>query len=249
VSDDIAVNRGRAARLVIEVAAPAFLLVLAVVSFLAGPVLGLASSLLVGAGIAGYVWRAGPGIVRSSIGGRPADAREARVLNLVEGLGGANGVTVPALLVIDDPAPNALTFGLDSRSATIAVTTGLLERLSRVELEGVVAREIARIKRHEIQPGTVAVAALRIVGPIRPWAAHVRRLALGDISLVVADAHGASLTRYPPGLVGALQRIGDEGRNLRVGTAAVAHLWFEPPALSTDVHPTIEERVEALREL
>jgi heat shock protein HtpX len=249
VSDDIAVNRGRAARLVIEVAAPAFLVVLAVVSFLAGPVLGLIASLLVGAGIAAYVWRAGPGIVRSSIGGRPAGEREARVLNLVEGLGGANGVTIPELLVIDDPAPNALTFGLDSRSATIALTTGLLERLSRVELEGVVAREVARIKRHEIQPGTVAVAALRIVGPIRPWAAHVRRLALGDISLLAADAHGASLTRYPPGLARALQRIGDEGRNIRVGTAAVAHLWFEPPASSTEVHPTLEERVEALREL
>jgi heat shock protein HtpX len=249
VSDDIAVNRGRAARLVIEVAAPAFLVVLAVVSLLAGPVLGLLASLVVGLAIAAYVWRAGPGIVRASIGGRAADEREARLLNLVDGLAGANGVPVPELLVVDDAAPNALTFGLDTRSATIAVTTGLLDRLSRVELEGVVAREVARIKRHEIQPGTVAVSALRVVGPVRPWADHVRRLAAGDTSVVAADVHGVRLTRYPPGLAAALRRIGDDGRNLRVGTAAVAHLWFEPPAPSSDVHPTLEERVEALREL
>jgi heat shock protein HtpX len=250
VSDDIAVNRGRTARLVMEVAGPAFLVVLAVAALVAGPVVGLVLALAVGAAIGAYIWRAGAGIVRRELGGRPADeVRDARLVNLVEGIGAANGVGVPNVLVVEDPAPNALTFGLDARNATIALTTGLLERLSRVELEGVVARELARIKRHEIQPATVAVAALRVVGPIRPWADHVRRLATGATSLVLADAYGARFTRYPPGLADALSRLGTDGRDVRAGSPAMAHLWLEPPTSTLSAHPSLEERVEALREL
>ena len=112
-----------------------------------------------------------------------------------------------------------------------------------------VAREVARIKNHEIQPATVAVAVLRLVGPISPWAAHVRRLAAGDAGLVVADAQGVRLTRYPPGLADALQRLGPDAAAVRAGSTSIAHLWVEPPASSTDIHPPLEERVEALREL
>jgi heat shock protein HtpX len=249
VSEDVAVNRGRTVRLVLEVAAPLFLVFLAVVSLLADPLIGLVAGLVAGGAVAAYVWRAGPGIVARELAGRPADeAADSRLLNLVEGLGAANGVGVPHVVVVDDPAPNALTFGLEARHATMAVTTGLLERLGRVELEGVVARELARIKRHDIQPATVAVAALRLVGSIGPWAAHVRQLATGDASLVAADADGVRLTRYPPGLADALARIGDDGRRVRAGTA-VSHLWLEPPASSPTVHPSLEERVAALREL
>ena len=252
MTEDIAANKGRATRLVGELTVPTFAVVLVVVGALGGIIAGIVVAALVAAALGAYLWRGGPGAARRALGGRAADPEaEARLVNLVEGLGTANGVPVPDLLVIDDPAPNALSLGLDARHATIAVTTGLLERLSRVELEGVVAREIARIKSHETRPETVAVAVLTLVGGFRPWADHVRRLAVGDGGLVVADTQGARLTRYPPGLAKALEHLGADARNVRAGSNATAHLWLEPPMSGPplDVHPPLEERIEALREL
>jgi heat shock protein HtpX len=250
VADDIAVNKARANRLLAEVTAPPALVVLVVVSLLAGPVLGLVAGVIVGAGIFVYVRRAGEPAVRAAIGGVPVDeARHPRLQNLVDGLSGANGVAGPELLVLDDPAPNALSFGLDARHATVAMTSGLLERLSRVELEGVVAREVARIKSEEIRPATIAVAVLRLVGTIPPWAAHVRRIAGAADRLVLADASGVRLTRYPPGLASALERIAPDASGVAASSPTIAHLWLEPPVPVTDLHPPLEERVEALREL
>jgi heat shock protein HtpX len=250
VADDIAVNKARATRLLAEVTAPAALVALVVVGVLAGPILGLLAAVLAGGGVFTYVRRAGDPAVRAAIGGVAVDeARHPRLRNLVDGLSGANGVPTPELLVLDDPAPNALSFGLDARHATIAMTSGLLERLSRVELEGVVAREVARIKSEEIRPATIAVAVLRLVGPIPPWAARIRRVAGAADRLVVADASGVRLTRYPPGLANALEHIGADAAAVRASAPTIAHLWLEPPVAATDLHPPLEERVEALREL
>ena len=248
--DAIAVNKGRATRLVAEITLPPFVLGLIVGAAVGGLALGLLAGLVLGAAAGAYAWRAGPAVARRLLAGTPADpVAHARLVNLVAGLGTANGVPTPELLVLDDPAPNALSFGLDARHATVAVTSGLLERLSRVELEGVVAREIARIKTHETRPATVAVALLRVVAPITPWADHVRRLAVGDGGLVFADTQGVRLTRYPPGLAAALEHLGPDAARVRADAPAIAHLWVEPPVPSVDVHPPLEERIEALREL
>ena len=252
MTEDIAANKGRATRLVGEVVAPVFLVLLVLVALVAGVLVGILVALVLAGALAVYLWRGGTAAARRALGGRPADPeRDARLVNLVDGLAGANGVPVPELIVIDDAAPNALSYGLDARHATVAVTTGLLERLSRVELEGVVAREIARIKSHETRPETVAVAVLQLAGPIRPWADHVRRMAVGDGGLVVADTQGVHLTRYPPGLANALAHLGADASAVRAGSRATAHLWLEPPAggSTVDVHPPLEERIEALREL
>ena len=68
---------------------------------------------------------------------RPADPEQYRRLhNLVEGLCIAGGLPKPGVYVVDDPAPNAFATGRNPKHAAIAVTTGLLEKLNRVELEG-----------------------------------------------------------------------------------------------------------------
>ena len=75
----------------------------------------------------------------------PADPTEyKRLYNLVEGLTIASGLPMPRVYIIDDPAPNAFATGRNPRHAAVAVTTGLLEKMNRVELEGVLA--------HELQP-------------------------------------------------------------------------------------------------
>jgi heat shock protein HtpX len=92
---------------------------------------------------------------------KPADGPEyRRYHNLVEGLCIAAGLPKPRLYVVDDPAPNAFATGRNPEHSAIAVTTGLLEKMNRVELEGVLAHELSHIKNYDILISTVAVVAV-----------------------------------------------------------------------------------------
>jgi heat shock protein HtpX len=95
---------------------------------------------------------------------RPADGPEyQRYHNLVEGLCIAAGLPKPRLYVVDDPAPNAFATGRNPKHAALAVTTGLLEEMNRVELEGVIAHELSHVKNYDILASTVAVIAVGAV--------------------------------------------------------------------------------------
>src|SRR5947209_8977698 len=92
---------------------------------------------------------------------KPAEGPEyQRYHNLVEGLCIAAGLPVPRMYVVDDPAPNAFATGRNPKHAAIAVTTGLLEKMNRVELEGVLAHELSHIKNYDILVTTIAVTAV-----------------------------------------------------------------------------------------
>lgn len=83
---------------------------------------------------------------------RPAEKSEfPHYVNSVEGLAIAAGLPTPRAYVIDDPAPNAFATGRDPEHAVICVTTGLLDMMNRVELEGVIAHEMAHIKNYDIR--------------------------------------------------------------------------------------------------
>lgn len=89
--------------------------------------------------------------------------------NAVEGLAIAAGVPVPRLYVIEDTAPNAFATGRDPQHAAIAVTTGLLDKLNRVELEGVVGHEMAHIQSYDIRLQTVAAVMVGTVVLLSDW--------------------------------------------------------------------------------
>ena len=92
---------------------------------------------------------------------KPADGPEyARYHNLVEGLCIAAGLPKPRLYVVDDPAPNAFATGRNPKHAAVAVTTGLLETMNRVELEGVLAHELSHVRNYDILVTTIAVTAV-----------------------------------------------------------------------------------------
>ncbi|MHB1458271.1 MAG: M48 family metallopeptidase [Armatimonadota bacterium] len=83
---------------------------------------------------------------------RPATREEnAHLVNSVEGLAIAAGIPVPPIYIIDDGAPNAFATGRDPNHAVIVVTTGIMEKLNRVELEGVIAHEMSHIKNFDIR--------------------------------------------------------------------------------------------------
>ncbi len=89
---------------------------------------------------------------------RPADGPEyLQLRNLVEGVSIAAGIPVPAVYVVDDPAPNAFATGLKPEKAAVAVTTGLLAKMSRRELEGVLAHEIGHIRNRDTSFMTLVV--------------------------------------------------------------------------------------------
>jgi heat shock protein HtpX len=73
----------------------------------------------------------------------------------VEGLAIAAGIPAPRVYLIDDEAPNAFATGRDPAHAAIAVTTGLVEKLDRLELEGVLAHEMSHIKNYDIRLATL----------------------------------------------------------------------------------------------
>lgn len=89
----------------------------------------------------------------------PADpVAHARLHNLVEEMAIAAGMPKPGVYVVNDPAPNAFATGRDYQRASIAATTGLLDKMERSELQGVIAHEMAHIRNNDIRVMTVAVA-------------------------------------------------------------------------------------------
>jgi heat shock protein HtpX len=94
----------------------------------------------------------------------PADpVKYARYHNLIEGLCIASGLPKPRLYIVDDPAPNAFATGRNPQHAAIAVTTGLLEKMNRVELEGVLAHELSHVRNYDILVSTIAVTMVGII--------------------------------------------------------------------------------------
>ncbi len=101
---------------------------------------------------------------------RPVSKEEFPYLyNVVEGLTIAAGIPAPRCYVIEDTAPNAFATGRNPEHAVICVTTGILQKLNRVELEGVVAHEMSHIKNYDVRLQTVVVVMAGVVALLSDW--------------------------------------------------------------------------------
>ena len=261
---------------------------------------GIFALLLAGGSAALSYWKSDAIALRVSKA-KPAPMEDyQRLHNIVEGLCIAGGLPKPRIYVVDDAAPNAFATGRDPKHAAIAVTTGLLERMNRVELEGVIAHELSHIKNYDILVSTLVVTMVGIIAIVTDvgvnmmfWSSRSNRksndnagiasiLALvGFVFLIfapliarvlqasvsrqreaLADISGVELTRFPPGLISALEKLRDDNTEVGSISHATAHLWIEQPqAIETslgrkgkvnrmfDTHPPIEERIALLREL
>lgn len=74
-----------------------------------------------------------------------------RLWNIVENLAITTGSPMPAVYIVDDPAPNAFATGRDPQHASVAATTGLLEIMTDAELEGVMAHELGHVRNYDIR--------------------------------------------------------------------------------------------------
>jgi len=119
------------------------------------------------AGIAAYSWKRGADRVLWSTGAweviEPATDAQRRLVNVVEEMAIAAGVPRPRIWVVPDDDPNAFATGMTADRAHVAVTAGLLERLSRDELQAVVAHELSHIRNLDVRLMTLLAALLGAV--------------------------------------------------------------------------------------
>lgn len=86
--------------------------------------------------------------------------------NSVENLAMVARIPMPRVFIIQDASPNAFATGTSPKNGAVAVTTGLLDRLNREEVEGVLAHEVAHIKNYDIRIATIALALVSVVAVI-----------------------------------------------------------------------------------
>jgi heat shock protein HtpX len=101
---------------------------------------------------------------------RPARKPEdAEVMNAVEGLAIAAGMPAPQVYIIDDTAPNAFATGRDAQHASLAVTSGLIQKMDRSELEGVIAHEMSHIANRDVLYMTLVAILAGAVILLADW--------------------------------------------------------------------------------
>lgn len=121
--------------------------------------------------------------------------------NVIEEMAIAAGLPPPAAYVIADNDPNAFATGRDAAHASIAVTEGLLRMLSRDELQGVVAHELAHIRNLDIRLMTVVAALVGAIALLADWSARAMRFGTGARRSRGKDRHGAAALAFVVWLV------------------------------------------------
>jgi len=95
---------------------------------------------------------------------------ELTLFRVVENLSITAGIPVPKIYIIEDPSPNAFATGRDPRHASIAVTRGLLDKLNKNELEGVIAHELSHDKNYDIRLMSIVVVLVGTITLLADWA-------------------------------------------------------------------------------
>lgn len=226
-----------------------------------GVALGLAAGLLAGviSSVAVFVLlmlaipRLATRIALAVIGARPARGGEfPRLRNLIEGLCPTFGLRAPALLVVEDPVPNACCVGSGPDHGMLIVTTAIEHTLDLVELEGVVAHELSHLKRNDVLVSSVAVAVL---SPFI-WMSGSDRLlhrVLGFGRELRADQVAVQAVRYPPGLEAALEKLESQGAPpagslfTRRRLSMSRWLWIDPSVGRRDEHEVGDLDLTAVR--
>jgi heat shock protein HtpX len=109
-------------------------------------------------------------IILSISGARPASRKtDFKFYTAAENISLAAGIPLPKLYVIKDSAPNAFATGRDASHAVLAATTGLLDKLDKTELEGVVAHEISHIRNYDMRLMSVVVVLVGMITLVADW--------------------------------------------------------------------------------
>lgn len=109
-------------------------------------------------------------IILSLSGARPASRKEFfDFYTVTENLCNSQQLPLPKLYVIDDSAMNAFATGRDPKHAVVCATTGLLNRLDRAEIEGVIAHELSHIKNYDIRLMAIVTVLVGLIALLADW--------------------------------------------------------------------------------
>ena len=219
-------------------------------------------------------------------GAEPISKKDApEFYSIVESLSITAGLPMPKLYIINDSSMNAFAAGTDPENSVICATTGLLENMDKVEIEGVMAHEISHIKNYDIRVSMAAVALTAVIGVlsdivlrfiflndddedsknpitlilglffvlISPLLATITRLAISRQREFLADATAVSLTRYPDGLISALEKL-KNNKPLKRQNSTTASLFISNPMKQGffqrlfSTHPPLDDRIKRLKE-
>jgi heat shock protein HtpX len=152
----IAANRRNSVVLAVAVIALFGVLGFAIGYAIAGSPSGAVAIAMIALGLGGIAavgsYFAGDSIVLSVSGAKEVDETSApQLLNVVREMAIAANIPVPKVYVIDDTAPNAFATGRDPKHASVAITTGLLAKLDREELQGVMGHELSHVRNFDIR--------------------------------------------------------------------------------------------------
>jgi len=213
-----------------------------------------------------------------------------RLWRIIENLSITDGLPMPRVFIINDPAPNAFATGRTPDKACVCATSGLLDIMNDDELQGVFAHEMGHVKNYDIRVSMIAFALAAVISILAdvifrmaffggggrrnegesnaifmligiaaailaPIIATLIQLAVSRRREYLADATGALTTRYPEGLISALQKIEKVGSTLKKQNTATAHFFFANPLRNHSVtnlfstHPPIEDRIKRLRDM
>jgi heat shock protein HtpX len=242
-----------------------FFVFVAAVAWLAGRLLGSTPYITYGAIIGSFIYAvfcyfSGSRMALGANGAHEIQKKvNPKLWRTVENLAITDGLPMPRVFIMQDPAPNAFATGRDPNHSMVCVTTGLLEIMNDNELEGVLAHELGHVKNYDIRVSMIAFALTSVISLIAdlilhlvfyrdsdetpaifyifgiaaaiiaPIVASMIQLAISRKREFLADATGAMTTRYPEGLASALEKIGKVGSATRRSNTATAHLFFANP--------------------
>tara|TARA_E500000331_G_scaffold240105_1_gene230497 strand:- start:1252 stop:1986 length:735 start_codon:yes stop_codon:yes gene_type:complete len=189
--------------------------------------------------------RWGSSQVQHQVGGRVATQEEfPRLHNAIDGLCLSHGVEAPVLRVLDAPSVNIAVLSTKKEN-TLVVTSGTFLCLGAVELEGLLALALVRMQ----EPMLVKEMQKSFWMTI-PFARYFIRNTVKTDDVLLLDQKSVALTRFPPGLIGALETADQVGTFVE-GSSFTSQLWVLDPTaqLATSGHPPASLRCAALSEL
>ncbi len=240
---------------------------------------GAIISLLVAAGMNLFTYWNADKIVLKMHNAREVDAQsEPNFYGLVANLARRANMPMPRVYIVDNPNPNAFATGRNPENAAVAATTGLLSMLSRDEVEGVMAHELAHVKNRDTlimtMVATIAGAlsmlanfglffrdndrnglATLLAVLIAPFAAMIVQLAISRTREYGADRTGAEISGKPLALAAALAKISGAAQAIPNPVSernpSAAQLYIVPTHISEmfSTHPATENRIAELEAL
>ena len=229
-------------------------------------------------------------LILASVNAVPADGKYKYINDILDGLIVSAGMEhKPKVYVIESNQINAFATGRDPQNSIICLTTGIIERLTRQELETVIANELTHIINYDIrlsavvsamggmiillsniilnsriskkyeenEKGQLLIGIISIlIAIITPILVNLLELTISRKREYLADAGSVAITRNPNALISALIKISEDEEVLEENVDTVAQMFIEEPRIEKrgksswfSTHPTIEERIKAIKEL